>query len=764
MDTTPNNSGYGARAGQYGNRVGGLAPNMTMTPQAFGGQAYGPDGYPVGSGAPGGINLWYVLRVLRKWWWLIGLFIIGITAATAYIVNNMTPIYSSAALLEVKQQETVIIEGGAVEDIDANKDFFTTQVELLRSEKLIEDVVENLNLLSDSYFYNAEDPNWATKSRDDKFNNVVDVFKGNLSVSPVGRSRLIKVSFQHADPSKAALITNSLTDSFINNSVSRKFNATAYARDFLQTRLAAVKASLESAERDLVEYAQANNIINTGSDDTQNSSGSLDMTSLITLDSELTMARTERVQAELKYQQSLSNNFASDVLSSSALTELNTQRIRLESEYKDKQSTFKPMHPDMIEMKSRIELFDSEIAQETAAIIDSRRAEIKAEYDLAVTREQDLQNRVAGLKGSVNNVRSKSIDYNILKREVETERSQYDALLQRLKEVSLTDDIGDGLVQVVDPAKAARRPFKPNKLRSLLMALVLSTALGLGLAFMLDILDDRVKTPDDVKTKLNQTIMGVIPIVEKGADITENLKNSQTAISEAYASLRTNIQYSGPSGGPRVLQITSTRPSEGKSVSSLGLSLRFAGVEDRILLIDADMRRPTFAPGDSGALGLSGVLTADVPFEDHILQTHFNNLHLMTSGISVPNPSELLSSTRFDELIEFAKDNYDYVVIDSPPVLGLADAPVIGAKVDATLLVVEANQLRTPAVRLTIERLSSSGTRILGILLTKYSAPTAGYMDYYSYSYGKGSADYGAPKRSKASAKKHEQRKLDITS
>jgi capsular exopolysaccharide synthesis family protein len=737
---------------------------MPVAPQPFGGLAYGPDGYPVGSGAPGGINLWYILRVLRKWWWLIALCIIGFTAATAYFVSQMTPIYRSAVLLEVKQQETRIIEGGAIEDIDANKDFFTTQVELLRSEKLIEDVVENLNLLSDPYFYNAEDPTWTTKPREEKFRSVVDVFKGNLGVSPVGRSRLIQVSFQHADPDKAALIANSVSDSFINNSVSRKFNATAYARDFLETRLAAVKASLENAERNLVQYAQANNIINIDRDEGQDSSGSLDMASLVTLDSELTMARTARVQAEQRYQQSLNNNFAADVLSSPAIKELNSQRIRLESEYKDKQSTFKPNFPDMIELKSRIELFDQEIAQETAAIVESRRAQIKAEYDLAKIQEQDLQSRVAGLKGSVNNVRSKSIDYNILKRQVETERAQYDALLQRLKEVSLTDDIGDGLVQVVDPAKAARLPFKPNKIRSIIMALLLSSALGFSAAFLLDVLDDRVKSPDDIKSKLNQTIMGVIPRVEKGADIQENLKNSQTAISEAYASLRTNIQYSGPNGGPRVLQITSTRPSEGKSVSSLGLALRFAGVEDRILLIDADMRRPTFASNDSAALGLSGVLTADVPFEDHILQTHFNNMHLMTSGISVPNPSELLSSTRFDELLEFAKDNYDYVVIDSPPVLGLADAPVIGNKVDATLLVVEANQLRTPAVRLTIERLMSSGTKILGVLLTKYNAPTAGYMDYYSYSYGKGSADYGAPKRSKASAKKQEQRKLDITS
>ncbi len=759
MDTTPHNQGLAPSAMSQPRFA------MPMAGQAFSQTAYGPDGYPVtgSGGGAGGLNIWYIMRLLRKWWWLIALSIIVFTAGTAYFVNKMTPIYRSSTLLEVKQQQRKILDVGAIEDIVTDKDFFTTQIELLQSEKLIEDVVENLNLLSDPYFYNVEDPSWGSKSREEKTRRVVDGFKSNLRVTPVGRSRLIRVSFEHAVPDKAALITNTLTDSFINNSVSRKFNATAYARDFLETRLAAVKLSLEAAERNLVEYASRNNIIQIERDDNQEASGSLDMAALIALDAELTRARTDRVQAEQQYQQSLSNNFTSDVLSNTALKELNSQRIKLESEYRDKLSVYKPNFPEMIELKSRIELFDREIAQETAAIVDSRRAEMKAAYDLALGRETDLKMRVAQLKGSVNTVRSKSIDYNILKRQVDTERAQYDALLQRLKEVSLTDDIGSNLVQVVDPAKAARLPFKPDKMRALMLAFLLSSGLGLALSFLLDIVDDRIKTPDDIKTKLNQTIMGVIPVVATGGDITESLKNSQTAISEAYASLRTNIQYSGPNGGPRIIQITSTRPSEGKSVSSLGLSLRFAGVEDRILLIDADMRRPTFDPGDSGALGLSGVLTADVKFSDHILQTHFPNLHLLTSGISVPNPSELLSSRRFNELLEYAREAYDYVIIDSPPVLGLADAPVIGAKVEATLLVVEANQLRTPAVRLTIERLTSSGTKIMGMLLTKYSAPTAGYMDYYSYSYGKGSTEYGAPKHKKGSKKKDE-RRLDITS
>lgn len=670
-------------------------------------------------------------------------------------------------MLEVKLQDRKVSDNGQVEDSFAGKDFFETQIELLKSQTLARTVVKALDLTSDTYFYSADNPVWAAKSDDEKFRIVVDAFEGFLGVAPVGRSRLIEVSFQHSDPAKAAEITNTLTNSFINNAAASDFDPTAYARDFLETQLKSAKTSLENAERALVEYAQANDVVYTEegvgllSAEPQNTPSVTIL--LAELDAELSLARSDRVTAEQIHQQAIGNNFEAYALSHPTIIDLMSRKAALQSEYQDKQLIFKPNFPEMLELKSRMDTLDQQITQQTLEIVENRRAEINAEFNRMRLREESLKTQLALLKSSVAAKPTKSVDYDILRDEVETQRAQYDQILSRLNGVAPADKNVPYLVQVLDPAQAPLRPFKPNKFDILLWALFLSAALGLSLAFILDILDDRVKTPDDIKSQLNQTIMGVIPIAEKGADITENLKNSQTTISEAYASLRTNIQYFSPNGGPRIIQITSTRPGEGKSVSSLGLSLRFAGLQGRILLIDADMRRPTFAPSESGALGLSGLLSTDVEFADHIMPTHYNNLYLMTSGASVPNSSELLSSQRFDALIDFARDNYDYVIIDSPPVLGLADAPIMGAKVDATLLVVEANQLRTPSVRLTIERLRKSGTEIMGVLLTKYSAPAAGYMDSYSYSYGKASRDYGAPKRSKSSAKLQQQRKLDIT-
>ena len=679
----------------------------------------------------------------------------------------MSPTYRSISVLEVKPQDRKVLDNGQVEDIFAGEDFFATQIELLKSQTLIKTVVNALDLTSDTYFYTVDEPVWAAKSGDEKFRTVVDVFEGYLEVVPVGRSRLIEVSFQHSDPIKAAEITNALTKYFINTAAVSDFDPAVYAKDNLETRLASAKTSLEAAERTLVEYARANDVIYTDegegllSGEAQNTSSVT--TRLAELDAELSRARSDRVTAELNHQQAIGNDFQAYALRHPTIVDFMSRKAALQSEYRDKRLIFKPGFPEMIELNSRIDKLDQQITQQTLVIVENRRAEINAEFDRMRLREENLKTQLAVLKNSVASKPTKSVDYDILKDEVETQRAQYDQLLSQLNAVAPADTNVPNLVQILDPAQVPLRPFKPNKFNALLWALLLSTALGISLAFILDILDDRVKAPDDIKSQLNQTIMGVIPIAEKGADITESLKNAQTVISEAYASLRTNIQYFSPNGGPRIIQITSTRPSEGKSVSSLGLSLRFAGLRGRILLIDADMRRPTFAPSESGTLGLSELLSADTEFADSILPTHYNNLYLMTSGGSVPNSSELLSSQRFDALIDFARDNYDYVIIDSPPVLGLADAPIIGAKADATLLVVEANQLRTPSVRLTIERLRKSGTEIMGVLLTKYSAPAAGYMDSYSYSYGKASGDYGAPKRSKSAAKRQEQRKLDIT-
>lgn len=707
------------------------------------------------------IDFWKILNVLRKWWWLIALIMTVFTALTALILLRMQPLYLASTTVEIKQEERNIIDVSEVENVIADKEFMTTQIELLQADSLAENVIEKLNLLSDTGFYNAESEAWNALPRADRLRSITKEFNRRLRVAPIGRSRLIKLSFEHTDPQRAAEIVNTTVDTFIANSLDRKFNTTQYAREFLEDRLKTVKGSLEQSEREFVEYASRNNIIIVGNNADEESTGSLDASALVALDTELTVARTNRFAAEAAYKQALDNAYSAEALDNTALSTLRADRIALQSEYREKSARFKPQFPEMVQLASRIELLDKEIAAQEGKIVSTHIEQAKAAFLLAQAQENDLAQRVRTLKSSVINVREKGIDYNILRRQVETNRTQYDALLQRLKEVSVADNLGSNLVQVVDVAKAPLKPYKPNKVRSMILVVLLSAGLGLGLALAIEMIDDRIKSPDDVKTKLNQIILGVTPVVKTPKELLSIMADPQSGIAEAYSSLRTNLQYSGPDGGPKVIQLTSTRSGEGKSVSSLGLALRIAGLQEKVLLIDCDMRLPTFTQ-DAETIGLSGLLTQNTEFAPEILTSRFENLHLLPSGASVPNPADLLASARFDELLAFARENYKYVIVDSPPILGLADALILGAKVDATLLIAQSRLLRTPAIKASIERFLGGKTKLLGVVLTKYKAESQGYMDYYKYTYGGKSNQYGpAPKRKTSRAKSKQ--KFDVT-
>ncbi len=710
-----------------------------------------------------GFNIWDLFRVLSRWWWVIALITLVSLLVTFYVVSQATPVYMASSIIEVKQQERQIFnQDSEVENFVVDSEFFNTQIELLRSDTLAGDIIDQFNLTADPEFTTIEG------TRVEKRNMAISAFATKLNVVAVGRSRLIKVSFEHTNPRKARDIANAVTESFVTYNLERKYNATSYARDFIEDRLRSTKEILEKSERELVEYAATNDLVTVQDTQGNVSPGFLASESLVALNSELLNARTKRIELEQKY--NIAKNQDSPVSASEGrvLADLRRTHTDLTAEYIEKSAIYVPEFPVMVELQSRIDYIAEQIEAETDFLQGQGLSALKAEYDVALGSEQNLQNRFLALKNSFGDIRDKSVEYNILKREVETNRSQYDALLQRLKEVSIADDIGSNLISLVDAAETPQIPFKPRVLLSLLIAGFLGSLLGTVLVFALEYIDDRIKSPDDVKNKLGGVVMGVIPVAKnilktgkslnrdtedaKGLRrITEVLSNPSSAVAEAYASLRTNLQFSGPDGGPRVIHITSTRSGEGKSVSSLGLALRYAGLGDKVLLIDADMRLPTFKHGVQQSIGLSGLLTSRENIDDNILLTAHDNLYLLPSGANVPNPSEILSTYRLGEILDHVRDKYSYVIVDSPPVMGLADAPILASNCDASLLVVEGASTRTPAVKATIDRLLVSGIKVLGIVITKYTQQSKGYYNYYQYSYGDAATNYSSASQKKSS-------------
>jgi len=672
-------------------------------------------------------QFWSIFQtLLRRRWLILGVLIVGLAVSAAYTLTR-TPQFRASTTLEVQRQETRIIEGADVQPATiADAEHMATQYALLKSRALAERVAEILDLPSDARF---ADP---AGSRPVRLTEATETILKNLEVLPVSRSRVVEVRFTGPYPVDTARIVNALAENFIQMNLERRYNATSYARNFLEERLTTTKAALEEAERKLIAYSRDQEILDLSSVGGSEIGSSLDASSLMALNTSLTEAQDAKITAEQAFIEARDNASTRETLDSETIKALRARRSELSSEYEQKLSKFKADYPEMKELASKIASIDKDLADERANIVGS----LEAAYRAAVFREQALQVRVDELKVDVQDLRGRSVDYNILSREVDTLRSQYDALLQRFKEVSIASGIGSSQVSIVDRAEVPKKPFEPNLQSSVMRALVLSLAVAIGLALMLEYIDDTIKTPEDIKSKLGLPVIGVVPKLKGRAGVAEQLGDPRSPMSEAFASARTALQFSTPSGAPRTLLITGIRPSEGKTSTALALAVTFAGGGKRVLIIDADMRRPSFASAPGASIGLSGLLTRDEPLGDQIVPGIVANLFLLPSGVVPPNPAELLASPRLVHLISEAAEAFDLVIVDSPPVLDFADAPTLSAACDATLIVLQSGAIRRPVARRTIDRVIDAQGTIIGAMLTKFDVKRAGYAYGYNYSYG----------------------------
>ena len=462
--------------------------------------------------------------------------------------------------------------------------------------------------------------------------------------------------------------------------------------------------------------------------------GTLAQEDLSALNSALNAARVKRIAADQAYRNS-SVDFASDQASNMGL--LIAQQASLQADYDEKAKIFKPDYPAMLELNARLNAVSANITKERGRTSGNKRAELKGEADAAARVEAQLAARVSQSKGEVQSERGRSTQYSILQRESDTNRALYDALLQRYKEIGVAGGIGESNVSLVDPAEPPGGPFRPQLSVNALVGLMLGLAAGVGLAFALHLLFDAIIDPADVRNKLHIPVLGVVPMDTEDRTMMEALADRKSDISEAYYSVRTALKFSQPKGAPHTLLVTSTRPGEGKSTSAYAIASSMARLGSKVLLIDADLRKPTFVSSRSDGYGLAHLLGTEEVLADYVESTQVENLALLPVGRFVGSAAELLSSNRLPAIIAEARGTYDMVVIDGPPVLGLTDAPLLGSAAEATALVVESRMSRTSNVAEMIRRLTESGSKIIGVILTKVTATGAGYgYSYYSYNYG----------------------------
>jgi succinoglycan biosynthesis transport protein ExoP len=685
---------------------------------------------------------------------IIGCFLAALAIGAA-LTLLMTPIYTANATLQIDREAARVFNSAEDvsprESMSQGEEFFQTQYGLLRSRSLAERVVESLGLASsDQALQNLgiEPPartGTAAAQAERRRAAALAYVQGNLSITPVRGSRLVSVGFNNPDPVVAARVANGFAENFIQANLDRKFQSSAYAREFLEERIAQTKGRLEEAERQLVAYAANQQIINVGEPSeggvggTGGSSQSLASNNLVALNESLAEARAARVAAEERWRSARSAQVMTlpEVLQNPSIQRLGEQRAQLEAEYQQKSSIYQADYPEMVRLRGQITEIDGQIQ----SLAGNIKASIQSQYVVAANQERSLQAQVNGLKGDVLDLRDRSIQYNILQRELDTTRTLYEGLLQRYKEVGVTGNVTANNISIVDLATPPAGPSKPNMIINLALAAIFGLGLGVVAALVLEALDETLATPDDVEKKLGVPVLGVVPLLDKGQTTSAALADIRSGFSEAYYSLRTALQFSTPDGAPASLLVSSARPAEGKSTTAYAVALNLARVGKRVLLIDGDLRNPSMhrVVGVENERGMSNLLSGSSDLASVVQRTRQDNLFFIPCGPLPPNPAELWGGDRLRQFLAEARNNFDHVVVDGPPVLGFADSPLLAASVGGVLFVLESRGTRRGQARGALRRLKMGRARLLGIVLTKFNAKAATYGGYdyaYDYNYG----------------------------
>jgi succinoglycan biosynthesis transport protein ExoP len=703
---------------------------------------------------PPTLDLMAYWRILLKRRWLILSVILASLIAGVAVTLLARPFYTAATTIQIDREAARVLANDADttprEQMTGGEEFFQTQYGLLRSRSLAERVVDTLGLARDNSFLTtmgAPSADAATgaatgSSLNRRRQRVIGELMSHLTVSPVRGSRLVAVRFTSPDPVLSARISNAFAEQFITSNLDRRFESSAYARSFLERRLAQTREALNNSDRQLVAYATAQHIINlnepnsTPGQPIQNRS--LDASTLESMNNALAQARAQRILAEQQWNQARGSRSVVEVLANPTIQQLTNQRATLSADYQNRLRTFLPTYPDMVQLHAQIQELDRQIASQSTAI----RSSVQSQYEAALQNERSLQAQVASLERQVLNLRNRSIQYNILQREVDTNRALYDGLLQRYREVGVAGGVTTNNISIVDRADPPRMPSSPRPLINMALAFIGGTLAAMIIALGLEALDQAIRTPADVEQKLRLPVLGSIPLLGKGLRPREALADPRSPLSEAYYSLRSALQFSTEDGFPRSLLVTSTRPGEGKSTTSFAVALNVARLGYRTLLIDADLRNPSLhkTMGLDNRRGLTNLLTSSATLTDVVQDSGAHNLTAISCGPLPPNPAELLGTNRLRAIVRDAMAEYDVVIIDGPPVMGLADAPMVAAAVNGSLLVIEAGKTGRTQALAAAKRLEMSNAHVLGVALTKFDAREAsygyGYAYEYDYSYG----------------------------
>ncbi|MBN2432205.1 MAG: polysaccharide biosynthesis tyrosine autokinase [Acidobacteria bacterium] len=732
-----------------------------------------------------GVHLVDYWRIILKRKWVILLCFL-IATVTVFIANmKMTPIYKATATIKIApEQSNILPYKDVVADSAgwaARDEYVQTQHRILRSKSLADRVINAMHLDEDTRFIGRDERsflddlkatvagwfspggNEAAESAADKpypvtqsqYSPWVGAFLGGLEVEPVRDTQLVQVSFNSPDPHLAYEVINTFANEFIQHNFETRYQATNQATDFLQKQITQLQARLEKSEENLIYYARDKNIM------VLDQQQDVVFQKLAELNAALTAAQSERIKKESLYKIATSikdplSNFP-NMLRNNVIEELERELAQRKQEYAKMSSTFTDEWPEMRAMVRQMEETEKQLRREKEEAI----ANTITEYETARQQERLLQEAFEIQSELSNAVKEHLIQYNILKREVDTNKNIYEGMLQRLKEASVATGLKSSNIEIVDRAEVPGAPAKPKKTMNLLMGMIVGLLVGVGMAFFLEYIDNTIKTPEEVETLTSLPALGLIPsqlpsdmrearVANKTSlmltqqsreerrqlDLTVHLDPS-SSIAEAYRSLRTSILLSNPDAPPRTFLFTSPRPQEGKTTASLNTAIALANIGKRVALIDLDLRKPRVHKvfEIDSQQGMSTFLAGTSDLAPLIQQTEIDNLYVIPAGPIPPNPAELLSSMRMHQSLELLKEYFDHIVIDTPPLLTVADARILSNLMDGVILVVRSGDTPRQILQQAQKSLQLIKAKILGILINDADLSSADYYYYSKYYY-----------------------------
>jgi polysaccharide biosynthesis transport protein len=678
------------------------------------------------------LELWHT--VVRNKWWILSLGLLGLLGGLAALMVT-APTYRATVRLEINPAPNQIFDAqrpGQVRQQDAM--FLETQIGLLQSRSLADKVVRKLGL--------ANNPGFTPQSlsRERKLIAARSRLISGLQVDPKRGSRIIDLNFVSVDRIQAAEIANSYAENYIQSNLDRAFDKTAFEREFLGKRLESIRIKLEDSEQGLVDFAREKGLVTVQQFDNkgQGSSNSLNNIMLANLASSIADAERKRIEAEQKYRQ-VQNAPRAYSERNDVDQNQKAELVQLQAQYAEMRQIFKPAYPEMAKLLRRMEVLQNSTRSGSATVLNDVLKKAAGEYSAALGEERALKARLTEIKSNVLTERQQNVQNTILQREVDTNRALYDSFLQQFKTVSATGGVGENPIAIVDRADIPTSPAGPNVPLYLLLGSILGLGAGLALAFVLDMINNNISSPSDVEHKLGIKSLGAIPNVGKGESVSDLLEDPKSTITEAYLTVSNKLRMATENGVPRILLVTSTLPGEGKSSSAFGLARSLAKSGRNVLLVDADLRRPTFVVDGNkhDGNGFTNVLTGE-RLASEVITNIQPNLSLMPAGDIPPNPSELFSGTKLEPLIRQLAEQYDVVLLDCAPILGFVDAPMLATIADGTIVVYEAGRVRSAMALSSIRSLHAVGAYIIGGLVTKFSDKhdDYGYAYGYTYNYG----------------------------